>query len=505
MEFNITELMGDYIDHEFSPVEDRDASIERIKAMTMEKLNRGQKKPVRKLGRTLLIAAVLVAVLAVAAFAVYTFTMGDRVVENAPVTENVYGEAIYDYSAVGYNMAAEGASPMESIPEYMAYAELEAYDQENKTHDARELLPYDDPHRACYGYGYQPMADKIDEIAEKYGLRLWQQQAFVGSAEELCALLGIGSFGVQEDDQCTASVYDDGGFELRGYALAEQPEMGLSLNRAVKGTLSTFYLMGHDPAEYTYESYTTASGVTVDLALHEKDAMIFADMETCYVSAEVWELQSMEELRSVADSIDFAALDSIDGDAVASAVAELYASQNSAMSVGKNTPEKAEEVFALLGDRSLPIVPDGYYLRIVEVGAPEDSLDSLWQEFNDGCFATVHMSYESENRVDGVDTIGLSYARYWGDLERTTSITQGQYEDQKSIIEDMHEMYPDEVSSVTACTVNGYEAFYYSDSLANYIQLCWMDTESDLFYTMTAPMSFAPETVISLAESVSMK
>ena len=132
---------------------------------------------------------------------------------------------------------------------------------------------------------------------------------------------------------------------------------------------------------------------------------------------------SMEELRSVADSIDFAALDSIDGDAVASAVAELYASQNSAMSVGKNTPEKAEEVFALLGDRSLPIVPDGYYLRIVEVGAPEDSLDSLWQEFNDGCFATVHMSYESENRLDGVDTIGLSYARYWGDLERTTSIT----------------------------------------------------------------------------------
>ena len=500
MEFNITELMGDYIDHEFSPVEDRDASIERIKAMTMEKLNRGQKKPVRKLGRTLLIAAVLVAVLAVAAVAVYQYSMADRVVENAPVTENVYGEALYDYSAVGYNTAAEGASPMESIPEYLAYAELKAYDKENKTHDARELLPYEDPHRACYGYGYQPMADKIDEIAEKYGLRIWQQQAFVGSAEELCALLGIESFGVVEDDRCSASVYDDGGFELRGYCLAEQPGVGLNLNRAMKGTLSTFYLMGYDPADYTYESYTTASGVTVDLAFHEKDAMIFADMETCYVSAEVWELQSMEELRSVADSIDFAALDSTDGDGVASAVAVLYAEQNSAVSVGKNTAEKAEEVFALLGDRSLPIVPDGYYLAHVVVSAPEDSLDSLWQEYNDGCFANVIISYESESREDAID---IMYARYWGDVERTTSITQGQFEAQRILMQEEYELNPHLLSEITDCTVSGYEAFYYTSE--SRIALCWMDTESDLFYTLAAPDSYTPDAVISLAESISMK
>lgn len=500
MEFNITELMGDYIDHEFSPVEDRDASIERIKAMTMEKLNRGKKKPVRKLGRTLLIAAVLVAVLAVAAVAVYQYSMADRVVENAPVTENVYGEALYDYSAVGYNTAEEGASPMESIPEYLAYAELKAYDKENKTHDARELLPYEDPHRACYGYGYQPMADKIDEIAEKYGLRIWQQQAFVGSAEELCALLGIESFGVVEDDRCSASVYDDGGFELSGYSLAGQSGVGLNLNRAVKGTLSTFFLMGYDPADYTYESYTTASGVTVDLAFHEKDAMIFADMETCYVSAEVWELQSMEELRSVADSIDFAVLDTIDGDSVASAVAVLYAEQNSAVSVGKNTAEKAEEVFALLGDRSLPIVPDGYYLYSVVVSAPEDSFDSLWQEYNDGCFANVIMSYESES---GEDAIDIMYARYWGDVERTTSITQGQFEAQRILMQEEYELNPHLLSEITDCTVSGYEAFYYISE--SRITLCWMDTESDLFYTLAVPDSFTHDAVISLAESISMK
>lgn len=503
MEFNITELMGDYIDHEFSPVEDRDASIERIKAMTMNKLNRGQKKPVRKLGRMLLIAAVLVAVLAVAAFAVYQYSMADRVVENTPVTENVYGEALYDYSAVGYNTAAEGASPMESIPEYLAYAELKAYDQENKTHDARELLPYEDPHRACYGYGYQPMADKIDEIAEKYGLRLWQQQAFVGSAEELCALLGIESFGVVEDDRCSASVYDDGGFELSGYSLAGQSGVGLNLNRAVKGTLSTFFLMGYDPADYTYESYTTASGVTVDLAFHEKDAMIFADMETCYVSAEVWELQSMEELRSVADSIDFAALDSPDGDGVASAVAELYAVQNSAASHGDKTPEKAEEVFALLGDRSLPIVPDGYYLYNVVCYAPADSLNTLWKEFNDGCFAEIFMSYHQVDSEE--DTISIKYARYWADEERTVSSTEEQFEAMKLSVQEDHEWDPNFTSELTECTVGEYDAFYYYSPKNGFIKLCWMDTESDLFYDLSASDSFAPETLIALAESISMK
>ncbi len=502
MEFNITELMGDYIDHEFSPVEDRDASIERIKAMTMNKLNRGQKKPVRKLGRMLLIAAVLVAVLAVAAVAVYQYSMADRVVENAEIRTTEAGDVRFDYSAVGYN-TAEGGSPMETIPEYMAYMELEAYNQENKTHDARELLPYEDPHRACYGYGYQPMADKIDEIAEKYGLRIWQQQVFVGSAEELCALLGIESFGVVEDDRCSASVYDDGGFELRGYCLAEQPGVGLNLNRAMKGTLSTFYLMGYDPADYTYESYTTASGVTVDLAFHEKDAMIFADMETCYVSAEVWELQSMEELRSVADSIDFAALDSPDGDGVASAVAELYATQNSAASHGNKTPEKAEEVFALLGDRSLPIVPDGYYLYNVVCYAPADSLNTLWKEFNDGCFAEIFMSYHQVDSEE--DTISIKYARYWADEERTVSSTEEQFEAMKLSVQEDHEWDPNFTSELTECTVGEYDAFYYYSPKNGFIKLCWMDTESDLFYDLSASDSFAPETLISLAESISMK
>lgn len=501
MELKITELMSNYIDHEFSPAEDHETSVERIKAMTMEKMNHGRRKPVRKMSRSLLIAAVLVIALAVTALAVYQYSMADRVVENAEIRTTEAGDTRYDYSAVGYNKTDAG-SPMETIPEYMAYAELEAYSQENKTLDARQLLSYEDPHRACYGYGYQPMADKIDEIAEKYGLRIWQQHVFAGEEKELCNLLGIESFGVVADDQCSAMVYDDGGFELRGYALAEQPEMGLSLNRAVKGTLSTFYLMGHDPAEYTYESYTTASGVTVDLALHEKDAMIFADMETCYVTAGLDALPSMEELRSVADSIDFAALDSIDGDAVASAVAELYASQNSAASHGNKTPEKAELVFSLLGDRSMPIVPDGYYLHMVDVNAPEDSLDSLWQEFNDGCFARVHMVYESET---GEETIGLSYARYWGDKGRTTSITRCQYEAQKTLTQDEHEFDPDFTSEITDCTVNGYEAFYYTSPEAGFIQICWMDAENDLFYTLSAPNSFTPETMITLASSISMK
>lgn len=162
----------------------------------------------------------------------------------------------------------------------MAYTELVSYEQEVKPYDARLLLSYDDPHR-LYGYGYENMADKIDEIAEKYSLCTWQKQAIVDTADELCALLGIQSFGILEDEQCQAAVYDDGSFEARGFVLDTNDSNEVNIIRASKGSLSKFYLSGYTPETYTYENYITTSGTTVDLALHEKEAMIFAELNSC--------------------------------------------------------------------------------------------------------------------------------------------------------------------------------------------------------------------------------
>ena len=90
MEFKITELMSDYTDHEFSPAEDQETSVERIKEMTMNKLNRGR-KPVRKMSRLLLIAAVVILALTATALAVYQATMAERAI----VTESDHLEEGY--------------------------------------------------------------------------------------------------------------------------------------------------------------------------------------------------------------------------------------------------------------------------------------------------------------------------------------------------------------------------------------------------------------------------
>lgn len=533
MEFNITELMGDYIDHEFSPVEDRDASIERIKAMTMEKLNRGKKKSVRKLGRTLLIAAVLVAVLVVAAFAVYQATMADRAI----VTESDHiKEPILQYSPVGYPEPVEKDSAESSThmipgeeqtafsaadsdnPEYFALKEWQEYFWNRHAEDMDVLLPADHPIRGSYICGYEGMAEKLTAIAEKYGLRLYVKMGSVSGLDEFYAVSGLESFAeltenYSGDVGCVGQIYDEGSFQLDAVSIpfsAEGNTVAISVMRAMKGTLCEFTILGDDPENYVNEVYATADGTEVEIALGHRYSMIFAERENCYVTVFVnggtnpgmyLTLLDMDDLKYIADGIDFEALDDIGGDETASAVEELYAEYKSAMAMNTKTPEKAEEVFSLLGDHSLPVVPDGYCSGVADCFAPEDSLNSLWQEFNDGCFATVHISYASES---GEDTITLNYSRYWGDVERTTSITQGQYEAQKTLMQEEYELNPHLFSSeITDCAVNGYEAFYYTSE--SRIALCWMDTESDLFYTLAAPASFIPETVITLAESISMK
>lgn len=500
MEYRITNLMTLYED-DIIDIEDSEyLSVERVRQLTFEKLGITPPKKSRKIGRTFLMSLAAALALSATAFAVYQFTMADRVVENAEQWETEAGDTLVEYSTVGYN-----SSPMADIPEYMAYTELVSYEQEVKTYDARLLLSYDDPHR-LYGYGYENMADKIDEIAEKYSLRTWQKQAIVDTADELSALLGIQSFGILEDDQCQAAVYDDGSFEARGFVLYTNDGIEVNFIRAAKGSLSKFYLTGYTPETYTYESYVTTSGTTVDLALHEKEAMIFVELNSCYITVELGangKLQTMEQLRAIADTLNFAALDSIDTSAVATTVTTRYAEQNTAAdNVHANTKEDAELVFGLLGDRSLPIVPDGYYLHSTYVNTPEESLDNLWVHLYGGCFAEISINYDSYNE-EPLKSIGLRYSRYWTDMEMTQSITQDSFKNQKAYMQAEHEASPDMFSELTECMVNGNEAYYYT--ISGVRQISWYDQESDLFYVLTAPTDFSTKELISMAESICLK
>ena len=264
MEFKISELMNDYIDHEFSPAEDHETSVERIRAMTMEKINRGQKKPVRKLGRTLLIAAVLVAVLAVAAFAVYQATMADRVLENREI-ERSDGSSVMRYSPVG--TAEEAASGETNIIESGSLYRVSPADSANP-----EYMPLE------------------------------------------------GAY--EDEDSCSGIVYGDGSFEANALKTNlpdsnESDTVDINVNRAMKGFLTDIYILGDAPEKYTNEAYATESGVLTDLALGEYYSMIFAELDNCYVTiflnggtnpTKYLTLLDMDDLKYIADGIDFTIL-----------------------------------------------------------------------------------------------------------------------------------------------------------------------------------------------------
>lgn len=337
MEFNITELMGDYIDHEFSPVEDRDASIERIKAMTMEKLNRGQKKPVRKLGQTLLIAAVLVAVLAVAAVAVYQYSMADRVVENREIARED-GSLVVRYSPVGYEeeqpsqetnliKSTEGyrISPADSAnPEYLALQEWIEYSMNVSFGEDEPRLDAESPYRMCYPVLYEAQVVKLKEIAEKYELQLIDSHETFSKLEDFYSYSGLTEFmplegKFDDEDNCSGIVYGDGSFMANALKTNlsdgnESDTVDINVYCAMKGSLTDIYMLGDAPEKYENEAYATESGMLVDLALGDYYSMVFAELDNCYVTifvnggtapTQYLTLIGMDDLKSIADSIDF--------------------------------------------------------------------------------------------------------------------------------------------------------------------------------------------------------
>lgn len=340
MELKITELMSNYIDHEFSPAEDHETSVERIKAMTMEKMNHGRRKPVRKMSRSLLIAAVLVVALAVTALAVYQATMAERAMENIEI-ERQDGSVVTRYSPVGTmaetdsgetNIIESGSlyriSPADSAnPEYMALQEWIDYSLNASFGEDEPRLATESHYRMCYPVIYEAQVEKLKEIAEKYDLQLIESSETFGELEKFYSCSGLTEFmpleGAYEGEvSCSGIVYSDGSF-MANALKTNLPDsnakdmVNINVNRAMKGSLTDIYILGDAPEKYTNEAYATESGVLVDLALGAYYSMIFAELDNCYVTvfinggadpSEYLTLISMDDLKYIADGIDYAVL-----------------------------------------------------------------------------------------------------------------------------------------------------------------------------------------------------
>ncbi|MCH5269433.1 MAG: hypothetical protein J1E83_01665 [Lachnospiraceae bacterium] len=158
-------------------------------------------------------------------------------------------------------------------------------------------------------YSYE-MGEKLDEIAQKYGLKLHTAVNFIDSDE---LMYRVGGDFVDRESISWSYMYEDGYFQAEGdMELSGCGRTDFQFTRSVKGTFNDVMLNIRQVEDYTDWQYITACGEPVLLALGSYKALIFGDFEECFISVNVLlgseDGMTKEDLQELADKIDFSIL-----------------------------------------------------------------------------------------------------------------------------------------------------------------------------------------------------
>lgn len=170
----------------------------------------------------------------------------------------------------------------------------------------------------CYS---QEMADKSEEICEKYGLQKLTGFTLPKNYEGLCKGARVGDFlGDGAEDAKAGYIagwfFADGSFQVSASALAAASITDCQISRHVKGTFDETTLNVGNIEEYRQWTYQTKCGVTVLLANNgTTKALILADLEKSFITVNVlgnlrintFDI-SDEQLEKMADAIDFSVI-----------------------------------------------------------------------------------------------------------------------------------------------------------------------------------------------------
>ncbi|MCD7768841.1 MAG: hypothetical protein LUH36_01785 [Oscillospiraceae bacterium] len=493
----------------------------RGKEPAMKQIRSDRRVP-RRVARIILIAAAIIAAFTVSALAAYQYSLSDRLIETEQ-RENGSEYAVYSiYGGVTDSTDADSMEEaVNGVVELQAYLEFETLTASSQIdYDARDLLDYSDPHRAVYGLGYGVLADILDETAEKYGLRLLQANVYIDADEDdpdqameiLCEYLGIPSFGLEAEEYepgvdnawCMAEIYDDGSFNAVHVSAGLDTAIdGMNVYRIAKGSLIEFStVMGDIPEDCEEESYTTASGVTVQLALGPSTGLLFAELDTCYFARETYygtnRGVTMADMEALAERVDYAALDSIDSDAVSERVMADYRYADGETE-SDTRAVNAQAVYDWLGDYE-PDIDWEDYIVITSSSDIVQSLNTLWADLNGGCYISIIKEYYTAD-WDGV--VSLYYARYWTDGEQSTLYNQESYEAQKQEFMGSTDAGGNSAFDITGCTINGYEAYMLEGYEGRWV-ISWYDTDNEIVFDLHVSIAYTAEEAIALAESVAL-
>lgn len=156
----------------------------------------------------------------------------------------------------------------------------------------------------------QEMGDKLDEICEKYGLKLHTDQYDCYAHPE--ALAACEGFAADNVKAYPMYMYEDGTFHCDGEAVIDGEIIDLQFRRSVKGTFNEVFLNVDDIGQYQQWNYQTNSGTMVLLALGSDKGLVLADLEDCFVTVNVLmgtdSGVTQADMEALADSFDYAKL-----------------------------------------------------------------------------------------------------------------------------------------------------------------------------------------------------
>ena len=268
--------------------------------------------------RTIMLVAVvgLITVFTTVAFAANLFGLRDALIPTkdpevkSSITLSGYTGSKEYMAAAEWNAFAESYDPDGSI---LAQVDMEGP-------DAAKLDAKYDP----YPVYTQEMADKIDEIAEKYGLTLH------GSLKDMAYEdwnTVIGDFVITDYDHEEFSddayssilggyIYDDGTFRYDGIfnATAGRLTVDYQFSRSSKGVFDPVFLNIGDIEDYQEQVIMTDSGVELAAAISEYKSVLITEFDSCFVCINVMGGTGMgltfDDLKDLANTFDFSVIES---------------------------------------------------------------------------------------------------------------------------------------------------------------------------------------------------
>ena len=266
--------------------------------------------------RTIMLVAVvgLITVFTTVAFAANLFGLRDALI---PTKDPEIKSAI---TLSGYTGSKE----------YMAAAEwntfAESYDPDGSLlAQADPAGPEDcglDDKYAHYPVYTQEMADKLDEIAEKYELSLhsgFEEFSFENYSTKIGEII-VTDYEEFSDNayniMFSGYMYDDGTFRYDGIFNAAKGRFSVDyqFSRAAKGVLDLVYLNIGDIADYQEQTIVTDSGVELAAGISEYKSVIIAGFDAYFVSINVLGGTDMgitfDDLKDLANTFDFSVIES---------------------------------------------------------------------------------------------------------------------------------------------------------------------------------------------------